>query len=132
MICIFCRCLLFCEKADALLVFSFSATVATDVTELIPRANLIFSFKLLVNSVNARCSLCITAQTTSRNGTLVILLHQEVSTEGNAFRQSATVKYDAFRICDNLSCTNGGRLEKKIGCSCCAPFVVPKDANFLN
>jgi hypothetical protein len=53
MICIFCRWLLLCAKADALLVFSFSAVVATEVTELIPRANLVFSFKLLVNSLNA-------------------------------------------------------------------------------
>jgi len=80
-----------CE-ADALLVFSFSAAVATEVTELIPRANLFFSFKLLVNSLNVRCFLCITAQSTSRSGTLVMLLHQEVSTGGNALRQSATMK----------------------------------------
>jgi hypothetical protein len=80
-----------CE-ADALLVSSFSAAVTTELTEFIPRANLVFSFKLLVNSLNARCLLCITAQSASRNGTLVILLHQEVSTRGNALRQSAKMK----------------------------------------
>jgi hypothetical protein len=80
------------SEADALLVFSISAAVATEVKELIPRANLVFSFKLLVNSLNVRCFLCITVQSTSRNGILVSLLHHEVSTGGNALRQSATMK----------------------------------------